>query len=75
MPHHLHDMRGRATGYLPTMSEHQEDHTRIQDKERFTGKPEIEGVPEEEGIEGTDVEERLDEDPEEEPNRRDVPDE
>jgi hypothetical protein len=51
-----------------------DEHTRIKDKRRFTGDPEIEDVPEEEGIEGTDLEERLDEDPEDvSANRRDVP--
>lgn len=32
------------------------------------------GVPEEEGIDPADAAERVDEDPEEVPNRRDVPD-
>jgi hypothetical protein len=50
------------------------EHTRIEDKKKFAGQPAIEGVPEEEDVEGTDVEERLDEDPEQVPSRRDVPD-
>jgi hypothetical protein len=50
------------------------DHSRIEDKKSFTGNAEIEGLPEEEDVEGTDVDERLDENPETEPNRRDVPD-
>lgn len=44
----------------------EEEHTRISDKRRFTGNPEMTGVPEEEGIEGTDLEERLDEDEDDE---------
>ena len=34
----------------------------------------VEGVPEEEGIDAADAKERLEEDPESVPNRRDVPD-
>jgi hypothetical protein len=51
----------------------EDEHTRIADKRRFTGRPEMEGVPDEADLDGTDVEERLDEDPEEATNRRDVP--
>jgi hypothetical protein len=50
------------------------EHSRVADKQRFSGKPRIEGVPDEEGIDDTDLEDRLDEDPEEAANRRDVPD-
>ena len=48
---------------------------RMEERKRFADGPEPEGVPAEEGVEGTDVEERLEEDPDEVPNRRDVPDE
>ncbi len=49
------------------------EHTRIEDKKDFTGNPEPEGVPEEEGMQEADVEEQLEEDPEEATNREDVP--
>ena len=66
-------MAGAAAGYLAPMSDL--ENTRIRDVEEQAGPPEIEGLPEEEGVEGTDVEERLEEDPEDESiNRRDVPD-
>lgn len=79
-------MAAGRPGFPTPMTEHvrgpdsakpglEDEHSRIADKRRFTGEPETEGVPEEEGIAGTDVDERLDEDPEETPNRRDVPDE
>ena len=69
-------------GYRPSMTEHvrgpdspkpglEDEHTRIADKRRFAGLPETEGVPEE-AADGTDVDERLDEHPEEAPNRREV---
>lgn len=69
-------MRERWRGYRVQMSDVDKpgEHTRIEDKKRFTGNPEPEGVPEEEGMQEADVEEQLDEDPEEAPNRRDVPD-
>jgi hypothetical protein len=52
----------------------EDEHTRIADKRRFTGKPEMQGVPDDEDVESADVEERLDQDPEDEDlNRRDVP--
>jgi hypothetical protein len=51
----------------------EDEYTRIADKRRFTGRPEMEGVPGEADIEGTDVEERLDENPDEATDRRDVP--
>jgi hypothetical protein len=50
-----------------------EFHSRITDKRRFTGEPEMEDVPEEEDVEGTDLDDRLDEDPESATNLRDVP--
>lgn len=49
------------------------DHSRIEDKKGFTGNPEPEGVPEEEHMQEADVEEQLDEEPEEASNREDVP--
>ena len=52
----------------------EDDHTRIADKRRFTGKPEMQGVPGDEDVENADVDERLDQDPEDGSlNRRDVP--
>lgn len=41
-------------------------------KHRFSDDPEMEGVPEEEGIDDADVDDRLEDDPTEVPNRRDV---
>jgi hypothetical protein len=74
-PGYIDAMPGDNDGLTPDAApvEGSDEHTRIQDKRRFSGDPEIEGVPDEEGIEGTDLEERLDEDPDEQPNRRDVP--
>jgi hypothetical protein len=77
-------MVGADAGYAVRMTEHargpgspepglEDEHTRIADKRGFTGEPQIEGLPDEEDVEGTDVDERLDEKPEETPNRRDVP--
>ena len=66
------DMPGDNDGLTPDAvpAGGMDQHTRIQDKERFAGKPEAEGLP---GEEDVDLEDGV-EDPAEVTNRRDVPD-
>lgn len=67
------DDDGLTPDAAPTEAGH-DHHTRIEDKARFRGDTELDGVPAEEGVEGTDVEERLEDDPDRVSlNRRDVP--
>ena len=70
-------MPGDESGLTPDAAPvgDSDKHTRIEDKKKFAGKPEMQGVPDDEHVEDADVEERLDEDPEDvSANRRDVPD-
>ena len=74
------DMPGEDDGLSPDAAPTggHDHHTRIADKQRFAGKPQgdddVRGTSDDGGALGPDLDERLDEDPEDVSiNRRDVP--
>jgi hypothetical protein len=63
---------GLTPDAAPTDAGH-DHHSRIEDKRRWASDTDAEGVPAEEGVDDSEVDDRLDDDPEREGNRRDVP--